>query len=73
LQSTVALVVVALLGAPDSLVNYSGVALKKPEVEEFGGVRFWCTGQSGAPDQGTLGFFAPFFLNPFFNLFIGLC
>jgi hypothetical protein len=33
----------------------------------------------GAPDSPVcqtsahLGFFAPFFLNPFFNLFIGLC
>jgi hypothetical protein len=27
----------------------------------------WCTGQSGAPDQGTLGFFAPLYLNHIFN------
>jgi hypothetical protein len=33
----------------------------------------------GAPDSSVrqtmahLGFFAPLFLNPFFNLFIGLC
>jgi hypothetical protein len=46
---------------PDSPVNYSGVAPRIPEGEEFG-VGFpgapdtvrWCTGQSGAPDQGTL-------------------
>jgi hypothetical protein len=56
LQLTVALVAVAPLGAPDSPVNYSGVALEKPKGEEFGLVRSWCTGQSGAPDQGTLGF-----------------
>jgi hypothetical protein len=30
----------------------------------------WHTGQSGAQDQGTLGFFAPLFLNPFFNLLL---
>jgi hypothetical protein len=42
--------------ASDSPVNYSGAALEKPEGEEFGGVRSWCTGQSGAPDQGTLRF-----------------
>jgi hypothetical protein len=30
----------------------------------------WHTGQSGAPDQGTLGFFGPFFLNPFLNLLL---
>jgi hypothetical protein len=34
-QSTVALIAVAPLGAPDSPVNYSGVRLKKPEGEEF--------------------------------------
>jgi hypothetical protein len=27
----------------------------------------WHTGQSSAPDQGTLGFFAPLYLNPIFN------
>jgi hypothetical protein len=48
-------------GAPDSPVNYSEAPLKIPEGEEFSmkspgapdTVR-WCTGQSGAPDQGTL-------------------
>jgi hypothetical protein len=30
----------------------------------------WHTGQSGAPDQGTLGFFAPFFLNANFDLLL---
>jgi hypothetical protein len=48
-------------GAPDSPVNYSGAPLKIPEGEELG-VEFpgapdtvrWHTGQSGAPDQGTL-------------------
>jgi hypothetical protein len=46
---------------PDSPVNYSGAPLNFPKGEEFslkspgapGTVR-WCTGQSGAPDQGTL-------------------
>jgi hypothetical protein len=46
---------------PDSLVNYSVVAPRIPEGEQFGDgvpgapdtVR-WHTGQSGAPDQGTL-------------------
>jgi hypothetical protein len=46
---------------PDSLVNYSGVTLQKPEAEQFrvdlpgapDTVR-WHTGQFGAPDQGTL-------------------
>jgi hypothetical protein len=50
-------------------VNYSGVAPQKPEAEQFGvdlpgapdTVR-WHTGQSGAPDQGSLRLsFAPFF------------
>jgi hypothetical protein len=47
-------------GAPDSPVNYSGAPLRIPEGEEFSlespgapdTVR-WCTGQSGAPDQGA--------------------
>ena len=51
MQSTVALIVVAPLGAPDSPVNYSGVRLEKPEGEELevdppgapDTVR-WCTG-----------------------------
>jgi hypothetical protein len=46
---------------PDSPVNYSGAPMDFPEGEEFivkspgapDTVR-WCTGQSGAPDQGTL-------------------
>jgi hypothetical protein len=46
---------------PDSPVNYSGAASRIPEGEQFGvgvpgapnTVR-WHTGQSGAPDQGTL-------------------
>jgi hypothetical protein len=48
-------------GAPDSLVNYSEAPLKIPEGAKFGlespgapdTVR-WHTGQSGAPDQGSL-------------------
>jgi hypothetical protein len=50
-------------GAPDSLVNYSGAALQKPEGGKFEVVRpwapdtvRWCTGQSDAPDQGSLRF-----------------
>jgi hypothetical protein len=46
---------------PDSPVNYSVAASRIPEDEQFGvgvpgapdTVR-WHTGQSGAPDQGTL-------------------
>jgi hypothetical protein len=46
---------------PDSPMNYSGAASRIPEGEQFGvgvpgapdTVR-WCTGQSSAPDQGTL-------------------
>jgi hypothetical protein len=48
-------------GAPDSPVNYSEASLRILEGEEFGlespgapdTVR-WHTGQSGAPDQGSL-------------------
>ena len=62
-------------GSPDSPVNYSGDAPEKPEGEEFelkhpgapDTVR-WHTGQSGAPDQGSLRFpFCSFLLRP--NLF----
>ena len=43
-------------------MNYSGEWPQKPEGEEFEVDRPWCTGQSGAPDQGSLRFlFAPFF------------
>jgi hypothetical protein len=48
-------------GTPDSPVNYSGVALQKPEAEQFRvdlpGAPDTVqrhTGQSGAPDQGSL-------------------
>jgi hypothetical protein len=30
----------------------------------------WHTGQSGTPDQGTLGFLAPLLLNPNFDLLL---
>jgi hypothetical protein len=33
----------------------------------------WHIGQSGAPDQGTLGILLLLFLNPSLDLFIGLC
>jgi hypothetical protein len=56
LQATVAQSSRCSAGAPDSLVNYSGARWRKPESGWFEIVRSWCTGQSGAPDQGTLGF-----------------
>ena len=63
LQTTVGAVVVAPHGTPDSSVNYSGVALQKPEAEQFRvdlpgapDIVRWHTGQSGAPDQGSLRF-----------------
>jgi hypothetical protein len=76
LQSTVACeVAVAPLAhrtvrcAPDSPVNYSGAPLEIPEGEEFSlecpgapdTVR-WCTGQSGAPDQGAFGLYFALFV-----------
>jgi hypothetical protein len=49
------------LGTPDSPVNYSGAPLDFPEGEVFSAKSpgapdtvQWHTGQSGAPDQGTL-------------------
>jgi hypothetical protein len=47
-------------------MNYSGAALEKPESGEFELVRSWHTGQSGAPDQGTLKILAPLKLNSIF-------
>jgi hypothetical protein len=80
LQTTVALLAIAPLGAPDSPMNYSGAALQKPEGGKFEVVQPWApdtvrwhTGQSGAPDQGSLRFFCSFHLNPNLYLFIGLC
>jgi hypothetical protein len=62
-------------GAPDSPVNYSGAAPGNPEAEEFELIHpgapdtvRWHTGQSSAPDQGTLRSpFCSFLLKP--NLF----
>jgi hypothetical protein len=58
---------------PDSPMNYSGARPQKPEGEEFEVNPPWCTGQSGAPVQGSLRFFCSFLLNPNFNIFICLC
>jgi hypothetical protein len=84
LQSTVALVAVAPIGAPDSPVAHRTVrwiiaerGLRNPKVkssESYGHgapdtVR-WHTEQSGAPDQGLFGFFAPLLLNPNFDLLL---
>jgi hypothetical protein len=59
-------------GAPDSPVNYSGAPLRIPDGDEFN-VEFlgapdtvwWHTGQSGAPDQGTLRLSLALFVEPF--------
>jgi hypothetical protein len=68
-RRSLALLAVAPHGTPDSPVNYSGVAFQKPEGGKFGfdlpgapDTVSWHTGQSGAPDQGSLRLsFAPFF------------
>jgi hypothetical protein len=60
---------------PDSPVNYSGAAPGKPEAAELKSIHpgapdtvRWHTGQSGAPDQGTVRFpFCSFLLK--LNLF----
>jgi hypothetical protein len=64
-------------GTPDSPVNYSGAHPEKPESGELDVVGpgapdtvRWHTGQSGAPDQGIFGFFAPLNLIPNFNLLL---
>jgi hypothetical protein len=59
-------------GTPDSPVNYSRVAPQIPEASELERIH------PGAPDspvrqtRAAFGCFAPFFLNPFFELCIGL-
>jgi hypothetical protein len=73
-QSTVVLIDVAPLGAPDSPVNCSGVRLEKPEGEEFEVDPLWCTGHYLVRQTRVLfGFFCSFLLNPNSDLFIGLC
>jgi hypothetical protein len=61
LHRTVGAVSHCSAGTPDSLVNYSGVAPRKPEASKLELIHpgapdtvRWCTGQSGAPDQGNL-------------------
>jgi hypothetical protein len=58
--------------APDSPVNYSGAPLRIPEGVEFSlkspgapDIVRWCTGQSSAPDQGTLWLSLALFVKPF--------
>jgi hypothetical protein len=77
LRSTVARRSRCSAGAPDSPVNYSGARLEKPEGGEFRVVRSWCTGHCPVAHRtvrcarpGHPCFFAPFFLNPFFNLLL---
>jgi hypothetical protein len=60
-------------------MNYSGAASRFPEGGKFNfeflgapdTVR-WCTGQSGAPDQGAFGYLLLSLFEPFLGLFIGL-
>jgi hypothetical protein len=61
LQTTVGVVSRCSAGTPDSPVNYSGVAPRKPEASKLELIHpgapdtvRWHTGQSGAPDQGCL-------------------
>jgi hypothetical protein len=63
---------VAPLGTPDSPVNYSGVAPQIPEARELEIIHpgapdivRWHTGQSGAPDQGSLWLLCSFLFEPF--------
>jgi hypothetical protein len=68
-------------GTPDSPVNYSGATSHFPEGEEFS-VEFpgapdtvwWCTGQSGAPDQGAFwDVFSSLYLNPSLVFLLACC
>jgi hypothetical protein len=70
LQTTVGAVVVAPHGTPDNLVNYSGVALQKPEAEQFR------VDLPGAPDspvrqtRAAFGWFCSFLFEPFLGLLL---
>jgi hypothetical protein len=64
LESTVALASRCSACTPDSPVNYSGAWIQKPEGEEFEVDPPWCTGQSGAPNQGSLWFLLLLSLEP---------
>jgi hypothetical protein len=72
LQSTVGAVAVTPHGTPDSPVNYSGGAPRIPKAEQFRVILpgapdtvWWHTGQSGAPDQGSLRLLCSFLFEPF--------
>jgi hypothetical protein len=61
LQTTVGAVSRCSAGTPDSPVNYTGVAPRKPKASKLELIHpgapdtvRWHTGQSGAPDQGCL-------------------
>jgi hypothetical protein len=69
-QSTVVLVVVAPLGAPDSPVNYSGVRLEKTEAEEFRMYGPWAPDSPVRQTRAHFGFFCYFLLNPNFDLLL---
>jgi hypothetical protein len=75
-----ALVVVAPTGTPDSLVNYSGAAPRKPEAGKFRVDSPWCTGhcpvahrtvRCARPGQPSV-VFCSFYLNPFLD-FVLVC
>jgi hypothetical protein len=68
-------------GTPDSSVNYSGAAPRKPEAEEFGVYDPWCTGHSpvahrtvqcSRPGNTSVSFLLLSF-EPYLVFFIGLC
>jgi hypothetical protein len=70
LQTTVAQIAVAPLGAPDSPVNYSGAASEKPGAKEFR-VYGPCTPDSPVRQtRAHFGFFCSFLLNPNFDLLL---
>jgi hypothetical protein len=67
-----ALLAVTPLSTPDSPVNYSGGAPQISEAEQFRVILTgapdtdrWCTGQSGALDQGSLRLLCSFLFEPF--------
>jgi hypothetical protein len=64
-------------GAPDSLVNYSGVRLEKPKSGQLILVRSWCTRQCPVAHRtvwcarpGHTRFLSPLYLNSIFNILL---
>jgi hypothetical protein len=72
LQTTVGAVAIAPHGTLDSPVNYSGVALQKPEAEQFR-VDLPEPDSPVRQTRAAFSWFCSFLFEPYLGLFIGLC